>query len=328
MRELRKEIKDGHFHKVYLLTGDEEYLLIQAKNLLLHAMVREDDEMNLSVFNESRLDLDGLAQEASTFPFFNDRRVMVLDHTGVIKSGKDQFLDILKNLPDTTCVIILESKVEKNLKTYKWIKKNQCVREFMKKDQSEKMLLTWIAALLARQGKRIRETDARYLLQRVGTDMYQLSNEADKLVSYTGDREEISREDIDAISTGEVTGKVFDMVSLLAAGDKAGALACYNDLVTLREPPMRILYLILRQYRILLLIKTMRADRRTDGEIAREAGIPSFAVKKNASCLGRYSRESLEACMSSCVKTEEDIKNGRIADRLGLEMLIVSLASI
>ena len=43
MKEIRQQIKEHQFHKVYLLTGDEDYLLTQAKNLLKQALVKEGD---------------------------------------------------------------------------------------------------------------------------------------------------------------------------------------------------------------------------------------------------------------------------------------------
>ena len=46
MKEIRRQIKEREFHKVYLLTGDESYLILQAKQLLLHALVADGDEMN------------------------------------------------------------------------------------------------------------------------------------------------------------------------------------------------------------------------------------------------------------------------------------------
>ena len=326
MKEIKKQIKDHQFHKVYLLMGEEDYLINQAKNLLIKALVREGDDMNCTIMESSKIDMRMLEETAGTFPFFAEKRVIILDRTDVIKTGKDAFLDILKNLPDTTCVIICESKVDKKTKTYKWIKKNEYVREFLKKDQSERMMLSWIAAMLGRENKKIRQSDAAYLLERAGNDMYQINNEVAKLISYAGDREVITREDIDTISTGEVKSKVFEMIDAISSGDKKKALACYNDLLLLKEAPMRILYLIIRQYRILLIILTMRNDRKSDAQIAKEAGISSYAIKRQAARISRYSRRDIEDSIAACVRIEEEIKTGRITDQTGVEVLIIGLA--
>lgn len=325
MKEIKKQIKENHFNKVYLLMGEEDYLINQAKKLLKNAMVGPDDEMNYMLIENSKIDYNSLSEYLMTLPFFSEKRVVILDRTDVIKNGKDQFLNILKSLPDTSCVIICENKVDKKTKAYKWIKNNQYVREFLKKDQTEKVLLKWIASMLARENKRIREADAAYFLERIGNDMYMLQNETAKLIAYVGDRDEIRREDIESISSGEVENKIFDMISAIAAGQKQKALSCYDDLIILREAPLRILALIVRQYRILLITRNMRSLRKLDSEIASKAGAPVFAIRKSAPLLSGYSQEDLEKCLNQCVQTEEDIKTGRIADQMGVETLILSL---
>lgn len=326
MKEIRQQIKEKNFYRVYLLTGDEEYLVQQARHLLKNAMVAEEDEMNYSLYEDSKIDFQELAGQAYTFPFFSEKRVIVLDRTGVMKSGKDTFLDILKNLPDTTCVLICEPEVDKRSKIYKWIKKNGYVAEFLKKNQTEKVLLRWIATLLAKEKKQIREVDARYFLERVGNDMFQIKNETDKLIAFCGERGEVTRDDIEQITSGEVQNKIFEMVSAIAAGNKQKALSCYNDLLLLKEAPMHILFLIVRQYRILLIIRNMRNLHKSDAEIAQNAGIPPFAVKKNEVQLRGYDQRTLENTIDRCLTVEEDIKTGKIGDQLGVEMLIVALS--
>ena len=223
-------------------------------------------------------------------------------------------------------MIICEPEIDKRSKAYKWIKKNGYVGEFLKKDQTEKVLMRWVAALLGREKKQIRESDVRFFLERVGDDMFQIKNETDKLISYVGERPEITREDIEAITSGEVQNKIFDLVAAIAEGNKRQALAYYDDLILLKEPPMRILFLIVRQYRILLLIANMRGLHKPDKDIAQAAGIPVFAIRKNAAQLRGYTMSSLEYCIASCMQIEEEVKTGRIGDQIGLETLIVGLS--
>lgn len=326
MKEIKRQIKEQQFYKVYLLTGDESYLILQAKNLLKNALVADGDEMNYAVFEESKVDLDQLRELAMTYPLFAAKRVLLLDRTGIIKSGKDTFVEILQSLPETTCIIICESEVDKRSKGYKWIKKNGYVGEFLKKNQTETVLIRWVATLLAKEKKQIRETDVRYFLERVGDDMFQIKNETEKLIAYVGERSEITRDDLENITSGEVQNKIFDLVAAIAQGNKKQALAYYDDLILLKEPPMRILFLIVRQYRILLLIASMRGQYKQDSDIARVAGIPVFAVRKNATQLRGYTLASLQQCIASCVQMEEEIKTGRMGDQIGLETLIVCLS--
>ena len=281
MKELTKQIKEKSFHKVYLLTGDEPYLVLQAKHMLKNAMIKEGDTMNYAAFTDGKIDLNTLQELAFTYPFFSEKRLLLLDGTGILKTGKDEFVSIMENMPETTCIIVCEPEVDKRSKVYKWIKKNGYVGEFLKKNQTEKVLLRWIAALLGKEKKQIRENNARYFLQKTG----------------------------DAI----------------ARKNKAAALSYYNDLILLKEPPMHILFLIVRQYRILHIIANMRGLRKPDDAIAKTAGIPRFAIRKNEQQLRGYGEKMLEKCIEECIQIEEEIKTGRINDQIGVESLICRL---
>ncbi|MCI6859329.1 MAG: DNA polymerase III subunit delta [Eubacterium sp.] len=326
MKEIKRQIKEKDFPKVYLLTGDEPYLIIQARHLLKDAMVRDGDEMNFTLFTESKIDLNALRETAFTYPFFSEKRLIVLDGTGILKTGKDEFVRIMEEMPDSTCILICEAEVDKRSKVYKWIKKNGYIGEFLKKNQKEKTLLSWIAALLGKENKNIRESDARYFLEKTGDDMFQIKNETEKLISYLGDRTEITREDIDNITSGEVQDKIFELTASIARGEKKEALSYYNDLILLKEPPLHILYLIVRQYRILLIIASMRNLHKPDDAIAKAAGIPRFAIRKNEQQLKGYSMKTLEMCLEQCIEIEEEIKTGKMEDRIGLELLITGLS--
>ena len=65
MKELTKQIKEKSFHKVYLLTGDEPYLVLQAKHMLKNAMIKEGDTMNYAAFTDGKIDLNTLQELAS-----------------------------------------------------------------------------------------------------------------------------------------------------------------------------------------------------------------------------------------------------------------------
>ena len=325
MKEINQNIRENQFHKVYLLTGDEDYLIFQARQMLKKALVSEGDEMNYTHYEEAKINLSEVGDLAATYPFFSQKRLLLFNRTGILKSGKEEFVKILETMPETTCIIICESEVDKRSKAYKWIKKNGYVAEFMKKDQKEKTLLTFLARILAREKKQIREEDARYILNLVGDDLYQIRNEADKLIAYLGEETIVSREAIEQVISEQIQDKIFDMVTAIAQKDQSRALSYYNDLLLLKEPVMHILYLIVRQYRILLLLKSANAGRKSEAEMARIAGIPPFTVRRYGSQLRLYSQEELEYSLSQAVKLEEEIKTGILPDQIGLEMLLIRL---
>ncbi len=69
---------------------------------------------------------------------------------------------------------------------------------------------------------------------------------------YHGQKMSLRAADVEAIATEQTTNRIFEMVNAIAEHNQRKALDLYYDLLTLKEPPMRIMYLITRQFQILL----------------------------------------------------------------------------
>lgn len=324
-QDIQKDIKDRTFKKVYLLTGDEGYLIHQIKRALIQALVVAGDTMNYHSFDLDRIDLKELSDLALSYPFFAEKRVIVLDGVNILKTGKEEFVDLCNRLPDSTCMIIIEEKVDKRSSAYKWIKKNGYVAEAKKEDLTEEELKKYIAGWFKKAGKKISSKDASFLVHRIGKDLYQLHGEVSKLISYTGKEEEIRREDIEALVTVNIEDKIFELTEAIAAGNHDLVKTRYQEMILLKEPPLRILYMMTRQYRILTIVSDMTARRMSDQEIAGAAGIRGFAVRKNKALLRGYDTRNLERILDTCLETENRIKTGLIGDRIGLEALLFQL---
>ena len=98
----------------------------------------------------------------------------------------------------------------------------------------------------------------------------------------------------------------------------------YHDLLELNESPMSILYLLTRHFNILLQVKAVSGSL-SKQEIAKKIGIPSFSVGKYQTQCKRFTKEQLKEMLQLCVDTEFDFKQGRLSDRIGVEMLLVFL---
>lgn len=325
LKEIRDNIKEKNFHKVYLLTGDQGYSIVQAKKLLLSALVADGDEMNFAVYKGEKVDLSELAATASTFPFFAQKRVIELDRTQVLKEDADQLIGILETLPETSCVILIEPDIDKRSKVYKWIKKNEYVAEFSVNRKLDTDTVKAIAAFLKRAGKQIREVDAHAIAQRTGNDLFDVKNEVDKLIAYAGDRNVIEAEDIDAVIIREAEDHIFEMVDAIASGNRIKAMECYDQLLLLKESPARTIVLLYKHFRRLYIIKTMSQAGMPEERIVSQSGVRSFALKRYYAQLRRFSTERIKDSMEQCLDTDRSFKAGEISDQLACESLIARL---
>ena len=318
---ITQDIKEKKFQKTYLIYGEEKYLVLQYKRELLRALVPEDDTMNFTRFSGKDADPAEIIGLCETLPFFAERRVLLIEDSGFFKNKCDELADYMKNLPETVCLIFVEDQVDKRSRMYKAVKSTGSITECTTPD--DQRLMQWVGVLLKKNGKRISVRDCGYLLKKTGTDMGNLRMEMEKLIGYTEGRETVTTADIDAVCTTAVSSHIFDMVRAVAEKDQRRAMDLYLELLALKEPPMRILFLLARQFRQLLQIREMEEEGRGRQEIQQILGIPGFAVRQSSACARAYSPEKLSEAVRDFVDYEEAVKTGILSDRLSVELLIM-----
>lgn len=326
MKSIQEDIRTGNFKQAYLLYGDEAYLKQQYKHNLEKALNPDGDTMNFNYYEGKGIDIRQLIDLCETLPFFSDRRVILLEDTGFFKNKCEELADYMKELPEYLCMIFVESEVDKRSRMYKAVKACGRITEFG--NQDEKTLMRWAAGILGKSGKKITQKDMELLLTRTGTDMGNLRMELEKLICYTESREVVTAQDIEEICTTQTTNRIFDMVRAVTEKNQERALELYYDLLTLKEPPMRILFLLAKQYRQLLQVKQFGAAGLTQTEMASKLGIPAFAVRNIVSCARAYTVSELEQAVRDFVDAEEAVKTGRLEDKLSVELLIIKYSSM
>lgn len=325
MKNIIDDIKKNEFKNVYLLYGEETYLKLQYRDKLKNALMPEEDAMNYAHYEGKGISEDEIIDLGETMPFFAEHRVMVLEDTGFFKNASEKLPEYMKSLPDYLAMIFVESEVDKRNKMFKAVQKAGRVVEFS--TQKEDTLLTWIARLLANVDKRITKVDAQYLLSRTGTDMNNIATEVEKLICYTLEGDIVTREDIDTICTEQMENRIFEMIRAVTEQNQEKALELYYDLLALKEPPMRILFLLARQYNQLLQVKELMEHGNGQQEIASKMKLQSFIVRNYINYAKRYTKKELIQMVSACTETEEEVKTGLLTDVLSVELLIVDFSS-
>lgn len=323
MSIINEQIKNASFSKVYLLYGTEAYLLKQYKEKLRSALISAEDTMNFSLYKGEQCNADSIISDSQTLPFFADRRVILVEDSGFFKSANDALADSLSELPDSTCLIFCEHEVDKRGRLYKAVSKTGTALSFDTPD--ERTLLIWLKSLLQTDGIQADDAAVYKLIESVGQDMTMLQNEAEKLKDFCFERKLITVSDVEAISVSLTENKIFDMTDAISRKDKAEAILLYNDLLTLREPAMRILFLISRHYNILAQVKRMQMDGADNGHIASIVKIPPFTVKKYTAQSKNYLYPDLLKKIDLCQHTDYAIKSGQMTDKQAVEMLIIRL---
>lgn len=321
MQRINEDIKGGKFRQMYLLYGEEAYLRKQYRDRLKQAMTADGDTMNYSYLEGKDISVGAVIDLAETLPFFADRRVIVIENSGLFKHGGEQLAQYLVSPAETAYFIFAETEIDKRSKLFKTVSSQGTAVEFPV--QSEATLKKWILGIIKREGKQITEPALNYFLEKTGTDMENIRKELEKLMCYCMEKEAVREEDIGEICTKRISSHIFDMINAIADKKQKKALDLYYDLLALKEPPMRILFLITRQFNLLLQVRELKAKGLDNKSIGAKISLPPFIAGKYAAQAAKFKTSDLRNALEACVEAEESVKTGKINDIMSVELLII-----
>ena len=165
------------------------------RDKLKKALIPDGDTMNYHYFEGKGVETAQLIDLAETLPFFAERRVIVVENSGLFKKSTEDLAEYFKAPAPSVCFVFVETEVDKRGRLYKAVRDTGRVVEFAR--QNEATLQKWILIQLKKEGKRITQNDLQFFQQRVGSDMENISRELEKLFCYTMGRDVITAADIE-----------------------------------------------------------------------------------------------------------------------------------
>lgn len=324
MKEIAKDIKSGEFKKAYLIYGEEDYLKKQYKDKLKQALVG-DDTMNYVYYEGKDIDVDDLISSCDTMPFFSDRKTIIVENSGFFKKANDKLAAYVKELPDYLVLIFVEAEIDKRNKLYKAISTVGYVSEMGY--QTSAVLKKWIATVLGAEGIKITLDACEEIIFMTGSNMELIKMELDKLASYVRDSKEVTVKEVREIVTSQTESHVFEMIEALVSHNQKRALSLYYDLLMLKEAPLRILFLIVRQFNGILQTKDLTNRHVSNKEIAQALKVPPFVIGKYQSQARNFSLEEIKGALEFFADVEERTKTGKLDDKLAVELAIVKYSS-
>lgn len=334
--EFFASLKTGPAAPCYLFEGREEFTKRSALKLLREKVAGGE----FAAMNDTRLidpAPDALIAAAETLPFLSDRRFLEIRDCAMLQGDKSKEYDeetavkrldeYLDHLPDTVCMVFyVRGKADGRKKLYNILKKKAAVISFEPLEDRE--LSQWIAKSLSRQGKKISLGACQRLWFSAGRDLTLLDNEIGKLAAYTGDRQEVTEADVDAVCVRSVEYKVYDLTDALLQGRSAQAMKMLDTLLRDGEERLSLLPMLGRQCRQMKYARALAAEGTGQEEIARVLGIPSFAARKTLNTARNYSLEQLDRMSRLCLDTEYQVKSGQLMEAGSLEKVMLEILSM
>ncbi len=303
---------------IITLTGENSFGLQTALRQLVDDFVRENGDLALERVDGEEASLEHISETLNSLPFLAAKKLVVLRAPGANKQFAEQAEHILSELPETNDVIVVEPKPDKRTAYYKFLKKRTDFREFPPLDQHG--LARWLTEAAKEKQGTLHSGDARYLVERVGTDQQLLSNELEKLLLYSS---KIDRQTIELLTEPTPQSTIFELLEAAFAGNHKKAAKLYEEQRALKVEPAQIVAMLAWQLHVLAVIKAA-GDRSAD-QIAKEAKLNPFVVRKSQNIARGLTLTELKKLIHDLLKIDVAMKTTSIDADEALQHYLLGL---
>ncbi|MFH1096553.1 MAG: DNA polymerase III subunit delta [Candidatus Desantisbacteria bacterium] len=248
------ELKKSELLPVYLLAGPEEYLKEECvKNIKGRLFTPgEEIEFNFQVIYGDNSQAATIINACKAMPFGAKKRlVIVKDFSKLSKEAKAQLTPYLKSPTIHTCLILITEKIEKD------VGPGGCqVVNFYPLYESE--LNAWIGQQLQKYKKKIHPDASHLLISKAGTGLLELSSEIEKLCLFVGKKECIEAIDVTEVVSNNREANIFELMDTIGQKKSQQAIKVLNDLLSQKEEPVKILFMITRHLRNIFKLKLLQ----------------------------------------------------------------------
>lgn len=335
-KELQRNIDNGILRPVYLFTGEEEHLMDIFIDKIKSSIVDEGLEaLNYTEIEGRDTDFEDILNACETLPFMADKKMVYVKNLMELLDNNKDLSDKLNDyLPkiDKHVLLLLKDKsnsLRRNSKIYRTINKLNGVVDFKRLESRE--LVAWIRAILKRSGKDISNADLNYFIQkstyteyRSEKTLHELNNELIKIVNHS-ENNIITREDIDSNFVETLDTNIFNLLDSITRKNTETSLRIFNEMYRANEPLARILFMIIRQLRLILKYKVFKARGYNDVETRNKLEVKPYEYNKISGNSRVYSEEELEGHLQYILEMDRKQKTSSQDEKLALEMLIVRL---
>jgi DNA polymerase-3 subunit delta len=331
------------FADIYILQGDDE-LSIQE---YLRTLVERIDSGAFAGMNSARLDgrsaqRGELTNLINILPMGAEKRLVILDHAlEALKSKADQewLTEIVKSMPGSTLFVMVipdSQKYRGGEMVWQAAGKGHWVRKALKDSgktvewvekplPSLREMPEWIVKEALKQGGNIDRNAAVEMANLLGNDLFQARQEISKALSYGGKESVITRDVVRLLCSQSREEDIFDMVDAVGQRDARKALGLLQPL-TQDQPIQYIFSMLVRQIRLLIMVRELMDSGGNEKEIITECGVAPFMAKKLMEQSRRFRMSELESIYQRLDGMDEASKTGEGTLDVEMEMLITELS--
>jgi DNA polymerase-3 subunit delta len=312
---------------IYLLLGDDYFLSSTLLDLIRRqALEGAIEDLNYDSFSATASDLSRVRDAVETLPMMAPRRLVVLKDVERLNDSQQEVLMplFIEPVTSTTFVLIAE-KVDKRKKFFKEILAKSETIEL--KRPYENQVPEWVDFIVAQYGKKLAPQERTLLIELVGFNLTDISNEVRKLSQFVGDTEIITSGDILQVISPVRLDSVFDLAMAIGNNDQTQALTHLANLLDHGQNEVGALALVARHLRIISALKDGQRQGLSNVQLASKVGVPSFFLKQYLDQSRVWNKEKLTLAFEALLETDRALKSSPVSSHIWLENFILKSCS-
>ena len=305
---------------VYLLLGDDEERKSRGVEKLRAGRAVEG-------YDAAGTSPESVVSACNSFSLFGEGPFVVLRNLDAWNAAqKAVVVDYLQDPSPGADLILLGKKLGARERLLSAIQKSGEVHNF--EQPKGKALVRWVVGHAKKLGLDLPEDVAEDLTERCSGDKMRLIQEAEKLALYVGGGT-ATHDDVAALCPPDVQSNIFAFVDSLAAGERDRALKLLEDLIDTGEPPLRLTFMIRRQFQLVARARALFERGTPQKEVASRLKVPPFVARKLEEQSRKLGEEDLEHAMNLVLGLESGLKGGSaLSDELQVEMTVLKLSEV
>ncbi len=326
--DLLQNIKHGQYDPVYLFVGEEEFFKEETLRLLVTRLVDPTTrDFNYDCLYGGAVEVASVLDIATSFPLMAERRLVVLRDVQHCSAKDGKALSSYAAHPcPTTCLVLVGPKLDLTKGFLRDISKMVPTVNFW--SPFDNQIPAWVQRHVRGQKKRMTPGAVHLLQNAVGSNLQQLSNEIDKLITYCGERDIIAETDVEIVVGMTRTHSVFDLAGQLGRGEWSLSLQTLRRLLEEGESEVGIVWMLTRHYSTLAKMTRLAEERMNETEMARALKIRPFLVPSYLQQARRLTPASLEKAFLLLLETDTSLKSGQQDPGFAMEQLAFALCRL
>ena len=338
VEELEKQLNQGNCQGIYLLYGEETFLLEQQLNKIKKNFGKIVKGINYISIDENNI--QELIADIETPAFGYPNKLIIARNTGIFKrevkgrSGgaskelKDKINEYLKEnvemINEAVILVFVENEAEKN-SIYNTVEKIGIVCNF--EEQKPFQIIKRLKAICNAYKVNVDENTLQYLIECCGTNMQDLINEIRKLIEYVGENGTIKKQDIDKLCIKKIESVIFDLTDNLGQKKVKEAMEVLYNLIASKEPIQKILITLYNHFKKLYFVKLAIAYNKDIAQSLQLKPNQMFLVNKYKIQAKGFKTSELRKIIQELENLDYKYKIGLIDLNVGLEAILCAYCS-